>query len=65
MAPKNPPKPYTQDLDKAEELLDEAGWTDHDGDGIRDKMIDGKLVPFDFSIVRVVKQNCESTFARC
>ena len=26
-----------QDLDKAEELLDEAGWNDTDGDGIRDK----------------------------
>lgn len=51
MAPKNPPKPYQQDLDKAEELLDEAGWIDHDGDGIRDKMIGGKLVPFDFGIL--------------
>ena len=51
MAPKNPPKPFQQDLDKAEELLDAAGWTDHDGDGIRDKMIGGKLVPFEFSIL--------------
>src|SRR5690606_35522076 len=36
-----PPKPYKQDLDKAEELLDAAGWVDNDGDGIRDKMVDG------------------------
>ena len=37
MFPKNGPQPYQQDLDKAEDLLDEAGWTDSDGDGIRDK----------------------------
>ena len=30
-------------------LLDEAGWTDSDGDGIRDKEIDGKRVPFEFT----------------
>ena len=34
--------PIKQDLDKAEDLLDEAGWVDHDGDGIRDKEINGK-----------------------
>jgi len=31
-------------------LLDEAGWSDHDGDGILDKQIDGKLVPFSFEL---------------
>jgi peptide/nickel transport system substrate-binding protein len=50
MAPKNPPKPFKQDLDKAEDLLDQAGWEDHDGDGIRDKEINGRTVPFDFTI---------------
>ena len=45
------PEPYKQDLDKAEELLDEAGWTDSDGDGIRDKMIAGRRVRFDFRIL--------------
>ena len=30
-------------LEKAGHLLDEAGWTDTDGDGWRDKLIDGKL----------------------
>jgi len=29
------PRPY--DLDRAKELLDEAGWIDSDGDGLRDK----------------------------
>lgn len=48
--PKDPPEPYHQDLDKAEDLLDEAGWTDSDGDGIRDKEINGRLVPFEFTL---------------
>jgi peptide/nickel transport system substrate-binding protein len=48
--PKNGPEPYHQDLDKAEDLLDEAGWTDSDGDGIRDKMIGGRSVPFEFTL---------------
>jgi len=37
-------KPWPYDLKKAGQLLDEAGWIDHNGDGIRDK--DG--VPFKF-----------------
>jgi peptide/nickel transport system substrate-binding protein len=37
-------KPWPFDLKKAAQLLDEAGWKDTDGDGIRDK--DG--VPFKF-----------------
>ena len=32
-------------------MLDEAGWVDSDGDGIRDKEIGGKLVPFEFSML--------------
>lgn len=51
VAPKKQPPFYKQDLDKAEELLDQAGWEDHDGDGIRDKKIDGKVVKFEFSIL--------------
>jgi peptide/nickel transport system substrate-binding protein len=37
-------KPWPYDPQKAAQLLDEAGWKDHDGDGIRDK--DG--IPFRF-----------------
>jgi len=51
MAPKNRPMQYQQDLDKAEDLLDEAGWVDSDGDGIRDKVVDGKRIKFEFDIL--------------
>ncbi len=37
--------------DTARLLLKEAGWIDHDGDGIIDKMIDGKSVPFSFTFL--------------
>jgi len=51
MAPKPMSEPFTQNLKKAEELLDKAGWVDTDGDGIRDKEFDGKIIPFRFSIM--------------
>jgi len=40
--------PY--DPKKALELLSEAGWKDSDGDGVLDKSVDGKKVPFRFEI---------------
>ena len=40
-------KARTSSLERAQMLLDEAGWIDHDGDGVRDK--DG--VPFEFEYV--------------
>jgi peptide/nickel transport system substrate-binding protein len=51
MFPKDPPQPFYQDFDRAEKLLDDAGWTDTDGDGIRDKTIDGRQVPFEFTML--------------
>ena len=55
MYPKNPAQPLDrfnhQDLDRAEALLDEAGWVDSDGDGIRDKEINGRLIPFEFTLI--------------
>lgn len=56
-APKNPPKPYQQDLDKAEELLDAAGWKDSDGDGVRDKRVNGKKVDFRFTVITNNRQD--------
>ena len=50
-APKTPLTPYMQDLDKAEKLLDEAGWIDSDGDGIRDKLVNGQRVKFEFDMI--------------
>jgi len=41
--------PY--DPAKAAQLLDEAGWIDRDGDGIREKMIDGRKVNLEFEIL--------------
>jgi ABC-type transport system substrate-binding protein len=38
------------DQAKAIALLEAAGWRDTDGDGIRDKMIDGKKVAFRFTL---------------
>jgi ABC-type transport system substrate-binding protein len=37
--------------DKSRTLLEEAGWTDTDGDGIREKSIEGKRIPLEFSII--------------
>lgn len=51
MATKKPIEPYRQDLDRAEALLDEAGWVDHDNDGIRDREIDGRSLPFEFTVL--------------
>ena len=41
---------YPFDPKKAMELLNEAGWRDTDGDGILDKVIDGKRIPLRFEI---------------
>ncbi len=51
MYPKHPLPLFHQDLDKAEQLLDEAGWMDSDGDGIRDKEINSQRIPFEFDLM--------------
>jgi peptide/nickel transport system substrate-binding protein len=56
-APKDPPKPYKRDVNMAEKLLEEAGWIDHNGDGLRDKEIDGRLVTFEFTILTSNRQD--------
>lgn len=47
--------PWSYDLDAAKLLLEEEGWYDMDGDGILDKMIDGKKVPFRFTLTYYVR----------
>ena len=44
-------EPYQFDLKKARKLLDEAGWKDKNGDGVREKKIDGKTKKFEFSML--------------
>jgi len=41
---------YTFDPNKGLELLKERGWSDTDGDGVLDKVIDGQKTPFVFEI---------------
>ena len=44
-------KPYRFDLDKAADLLKEAGWIDSDNDGVRDKIYNGEKLKFEFSLL--------------
>ncbi|ADI37659.1 ABC transporter substrate-binding protein [Waddlia chondrophila] len=48
-------KPWPYDPQFARELLEEEGWYDSDGDGVIDKEIEGKRVPFAFSLTYFVK----------
>ncbi len=50
--------PFEYNLEKAAELLREAGWKDSNGDGILDKEIDGKTIQFQF---KMLAYNMEQT----
>lgn len=49
------PIPYNPQ--RARKMLEEEGWVDHDGDGIIDKEIEGKRVPFQFDLTYYVKNS--------
>lgn len=49
--------PWPYDPLKSRRLLEEEGWFDSDDDGIIDKVIDGKKVPFRFSLTYYVKNS--------
>jgi ABC-type transport system substrate-binding protein len=63
-------EPLAHDLDRARELLEEAGWRDTDGDGVRDKVIDGVKVRAEFelmiyadapqykTVAEIIEENC-------
>jgi peptide/nickel transport system substrate-binding protein len=43
--------PWPYDPRHAERLLDQNGWRDSDGDGVRDKVVGGHRVPFRFTFL--------------
>ena len=51
--------PYPFDLEKAKEYLSAGGWEDNDGDGIREKVIDGQKtdLTLNFKFVQGSSQN--------
>ncbi|WP_213318970.1 ABC transporter substrate-binding protein [Chlamydiifrater volucris] len=53
--------PYSPE--EASRLLEESGWIDRDGDGIREKVIDGVVVPFQFRLCYYVKSVTSRTIA--
>lgn len=52
-SPNNDPtiRPLPFDLARSRALLAEAGWKDSDGDGLVDRVIDGKRTPLEFSLL--------------
>jgi peptide/nickel transport system substrate-binding protein len=48
-------EPWEFNPRKAKALLAEEGWFDSDGDGVVDKTVDGKLIPFRFKLTYYVK----------
>lgn len=49
--------------EEAARILEEEGWVDSDGDGIREKVIDGVVVPFRFRLCYYVKSTVGRTIA--
>ena len=56
-------KPWPYDLKAAAAKLDEAGWKDSDGDGVRDKTVNGSKLSLEFTMVTYGLQNEWTTIA--
>jgi len=54
-------KEYEFNLKKTEQYLDEAGWKDSDGDGFRDKIINGKSTPLSIEFKIAKDENTKNT----
>ncbi|MBN1256734.1 MAG: hypothetical protein JXA52_03400 [Planctomycetes bacterium] len=55
-------KPWPFDVEKAKEILRNAGWEDTDGDGVIDKDLDGdgKREPFEFTFLMIANHPYQS-----
>ena len=51
---------YYLSMERALQLLNEAGWGDYNSDGILDKVVDGLLVQLEFSITTYVDDNANT-----
>lgn len=58
-------KPLPYDLEAARKLFAEAGWKDTDGDGILDRMIDGRKRDFEFTFLLYAKSTEWNAMATC
>ena len=78
--PVNPAKPEYNDqlklidynLEKAKKILTQDGWSDSDGNGIIDKMVDGNLINFELDMYitgselgKVIASQLEQNAAKC
>ena len=50
-APRKRQAATEQDQQRAQQLLDDAGWVDTDKDGVRDRDLDGRPIPFEFTML--------------
>jgi len=53
-------EPWTYDPDAARQLLEEAGWTDTDGDGIREDADGNKLTLIHGTTIREIRQDAQA-----